>query len=164
MKTQVLAVSVLALVFSASPAVSSGLADRGPDEPIIVSDDQVKWQPGPGSLAPGAQFALIEGNPAEEGYFMLRIKMPDGFRIAPHTHPGVERLTVLSGTFRLGHGEQIDEETTMDLGAGSYFSMPPQMAHFAIAQGETVVQLASIGPWEIDYIDPADDPRLQAPE
>ncbi len=91
----------------------------------------------------------------------MRLELPDGFRINPHTHPGVERLTVISGTFRLGHGDEFDSDAATPLEAGSYFSMPVGHSHFAEADGETVVQLSSIGPWEIDYIDPAHDPRIR---
>lgn len=87
--------------------------------------------------------------------------MPDGFQIAPHWHPNVERVTVISGTFRLGHGEELDSQAATPLEPGSYVSMPPGMRHFAIAEGETIIQLTSIGPWIINYVNPADDPRIR---
>ncbi len=133
--------------------------DKGPDEPIIVKPAEVEWKDGPASFEEGSQMAVIEGDPAEEGFFNLKLKMPDGFRISPHWHPRVERVTVISGTFLLGHGENFNREAAERLEAGSYFSMPPEMVHYAVTEGETIVQLTTIGPWDIIYINPEDDPR-----
>lgn len=126
---------------------------------LIYENGEVEWKEGPASLEKGAQFAVLEGNPAEEGYFNLRLKLPDGFRIAPHSHPAFERITVISGNFLLGHGETVDSNAAQRLGPGSYVSMPKGMVHFAIAEGETVVQLATMGPWKINYVNVEDDPR-----
>jgi quercetin dioxygenase-like cupin family protein len=135
------------------------VTDVGPDRPLIYSADEVEWNAGPASLAAGAEFSVLEGDPGEPGVFTMRIRMPDGFVIAPHSHAGVERVTVLSGTFHLGSGDRVDRQATTGLPAGSHFSMPPGMRHFAIMEGETVIQLTSIGPWQIEYVNPADDPR-----
>lgn len=119
----------------------------------------IQWQAGPASLPAGAQFALLEGDPSKEGYFALQLKLPDGYVIPPHWHPVQERVTVLKGTFHLGSGETVNREQAQALAPGSYFSLAPRMTHYAVAEGETVVQLASIGPWQINYVNPADDPR-----
>jgi quercetin dioxygenase-like cupin family protein len=165
MRQHLLIASALSALLLA-PAVEAqeprlGIVDEGPEHHLIYGPGDVEWQPGPGSFEPGAEFAVLEGDPAEPGVFNMRIRMPDGFRIAPHWHPNVERVTVLSGTFRLGSGEQLDAAATEPLGAGSYFSLPPEMPHYAVAEGETVIQLTSVGPWEINYVNPADDPRLR---
>lgn len=135
------------------------MPDPGPAQHLIYSVADVKWIDGPGSLAKGARMAILEGNPAQPGIFTMRIWMPDGFRIAPHWHPKPERVTVVSGTFLLGSGEVLDAQRTTPLGAGSYTAMPPGMRHYGIAEGETVIQLTSTGPWEITYVKPEDDPR-----
>ncbi|WMJ72007.1 cupin domain-containing protein [Cytophagaceae bacterium ABcell3] len=137
------------------------MRDTPPEQAIIVRPDDVVWQEGPESFEPGSEFAVLEGDPGDTGVFNMRIKMPDGFVIAPHTHPNVERVTVLAGTFNLGHGETLDEDAAEALEAGSYFSLPPEMPHFAIAERETIIQLKTIGPWVINYINPEDDPRLR---
>lgn len=113
------------------------------------------------SLEPGAQIAVLEGNPGKPEVFTMRIKMPDGFSISPHWHPNVERVTVISGMFHLGSGETLNRSSAEPLQAGSYTSLPPKTRHYAIAEGETVIQLTSVGPWEINYVDPEDDPRLR---
>ena len=146
------------LIVSAAEAQTPPPA-AGTDHHLLHRAADIEWKAGPGSLEPGAEFAVLEGNPAEPGIFTMRIRMPDGFRIAPHWHPKPERVTVISGTFLLGAGEVLDAEDTTPLGPGSYTSLPPGMRHFAIARGETVIQLTSVGPWEITYVRSQDDPR-----
>ena len=76
----------------------------------------------------------------------MRLRMPNGYRIAPHVHPKTERLTVISGTFRFGMGAKFDEKALKDLPAGTYAFWPAGMQHFVQARGETVVQLHGVGP------------------
>jgi quercetin dioxygenase-like cupin family protein len=162
MRTRVLGAAVLPLLFSSLVAAQEPAHpphDPGPGEHLLHRVGDVEWRDAPASLERGAQVAVLEGNPAEAGVFTMRIRMPDGFLIAPHWHPNVERVTVLSGTFRLGSGDVVDRAATTALGPGSYTSMPPGMRHFAIAEGETVIQLTSNGPWVINYVRVEDDPR-----
>ncbi|MSR63017.1 MAG: DUF4437 domain-containing protein [Planctomycetes bacterium] len=120
---------------------------------------QIKWTNGPASLPLGSQVAVLEGDPAKEGSFTMRVKLPDGFKIPPHTHPKVEHITVISGTFNFGMGDTFDASATKEMPAGTFGFWPAGMKHFAWAKGETVVQLHGIGPWTIEYLDPANDPR-----
>ncbi|MDQ3665654.1 MAG: cupin domain-containing protein [Acidobacteriota bacterium] len=125
----------------------------------FYSPAEVKWENGPGSLPAGAKFAVLEGNPAKEGPFVMRLWLPDGFRIQPHLHPQVERVTVISGIFNIGMGEKFDQSATREMPAGTFGFWPAGMRHFAWARGETVLQLHGTGPWMITYVNPADDPR-----
>src|SRR5262245_65989874 len=72
--------------------------------------NKIQWKDGPPSLPPGAKFAVLEGDPTKEGPFVFRVKVPDGYRIPPHTHPKPERVTVISGSFQLGMGDAFDEK------------------------------------------------------
>jgi mannose-6-phosphate isomerase-like protein (cupin superfamily) len=120
---------------------------------------ELQWSAGPASLPAGAQVALLEGNPAEPGPFTLRLRLPDDYRIAPHWHPGIEHVTVLSGAFVVGRGERISDHPAKEVTEGGFMLMPPQTAHYAHTRGETVLQLHGVGPWAINYVNPADDPR-----
>jgi mannose-6-phosphate isomerase-like protein (cupin superfamily) len=121
--------------------------------------DQVKYGPVPPFLTPGAQLAVLEGDPmASSGDFTVRLKMPDGYKIAPHTHPNRENVTVLSGTIKVGMGDQFDASKMMSFGAGSFAYLDPSMNHYAAASGETVIQIHGMSPLKINYINPADDP------
>jgi hypothetical protein len=121
--------------------------------------DQVKYGPAPPSLPPGAQLAVLEGDPmASSGDYTVRVKMPDGYRIAPHTHPSRENVTVLSGTLTVGMGDKFDASKMMSFGAGSFAYLDPSMHHYAAASGETVIQIHGMSPLKVNYINPADDP------
>lgn len=137
------------------------VADPEPAHEVYRAD-AVKWQDGPPSLPKGAKFAVLEGDPREEGLFTMRLRLPDGFQIKPHFHPAPERITVVSGTFHLGRGDKFDSAKGMALPAGAYSLMPADMWHYAWATGDTVLQITGFGPWQIVYLDPRDDPRKQA--
>jgi len=121
--------------------------------------DRIKWQDGPASLPKGARIAVLEGNPTKEGPFVFRLKLPDGYRVPPHTHPKTERVTVISGTFNIGMGNKFDQKATQVMPAGAYGYWPAGMTHFVWAKGETVLQFHGMGPWSIEYVNPRDDPR-----
>jgi quercetin dioxygenase-like cupin family protein len=137
-----------------------GIVDEGPEHHLIYAPGDVAWVDAPPSLEEGAQVAVLEGDPGAPGIFTMRIRMPDGFLIAPHWHPNVERVTVLSGAFLLGSDETVEPEAAVRLEPGSYTAIPPETVHYALADGETVIQLTSVGPWELNYADPGDDPRM----
>src|SRR5271156_4194693 len=124
--------------------------------------DQVKYGPVPPFLSPGAQLAVLEGDPmAASGDFTIRIKMPDGYKIAPHTHPHRENVTVLSGILKVGMGDQFDASKMMSFGAGSFAYLDPSVHHYAAASGETVIQIHGMSPAKFNYINPADDPSMK---
>ncbi len=120
---------------------------------------QITWKDGPPSLLPGAKIAVLEGDPNKDGPFVMRLRLPDGFRVAPHTHPKPERGTVIAGTLNIGMGTQFDAEACRAMPAGSFGTWPAGMKHFAWVKGDTILQLHGTGPWEINYVNPADDPR-----
>jgi hypothetical protein len=121
--------------------------------------DQIKFGPAPPFLAPGATLAVLEGNPmASSGDFTVRLKMPDGYRIAPHWHPHRENVSVISGNFKVGMGDKFDDAKLMMFPAGSFAYLDPDMHHYAMASGEVVVQVHGMSPLQFNYVNPADDP------
>ncbi|MGI8979779.1 MAG: cupin domain-containing protein [Pirellulaceae bacterium] len=146
-----------ALVFSLP--IASAMAEDHERAFEIFAISEIKWQDGPASLPKGAKIAVLEGDPGKEGPFVFRVKVPDGYRIPPHTHPKTERVTVISGTFHIGMGEKFDEKGTKEMPAGTFGFWESGMKHFVWVKGETVVQFHGMGPWSIKYVNPADDPR-----
>jgi hypothetical protein len=119
----------------------------------------VKYVAAPPSLSPGAQLAVLEGDPAaSSGDYTVRLKMPAGFKIAPHWHPKRENVTVLSGNLRVGMGDAFQESKMMDFGAGSFAYLDPEMHHYAMAGTDTVIQIHGMSPLQINYVHPEDDP------
>jgi quercetin dioxygenase-like cupin family protein len=134
-------------------------AQGGHAHHTMLLPHEMKWGPGPASLPPGAQAAMLEGNRAKAEAITVRLRFPAGYRIAPHTHPAIEHVTVLSGSFHMGAGEKFDEAKGKRLPVGGFAVMPVGTAHFAWTTEETVIQLHSVGPWGVTYVNPADDPR-----
>jgi anti-sigma factor ChrR (cupin superfamily) len=124
----------------------------------VTMPDALKWVE-PGTL-PGARLAVVQGDPAKEGLFVYRLKFPAGYKIPPHTHKASENVTVLSGVFSIGLGEKFDPSKGEELPVGGFVSIPPKHAHYAWAGGqETVVQVHGVGPTDLTFVNPADDPR-----
>lgn len=127
----------------------------------VFPAEKITWKDGPPSLPKGAMLAVLEGDPAKDGPFVFRVKLPDGYRVPPHTHPKTERVTVISGTFNVGMGDKFDEKAGRAMPAGTYGHWRAGMRHFVWAKGETVLQFHGTGPWSIEYVNPEDDPRNQ---
>jgi quercetin dioxygenase-like cupin family protein len=153
----------LSLTFVAGSVAAQGSPSAGSEHAIIVQPDQVSYAPAPAALPAGAEVALLEGKPAEPGPFTMRLRIPDGYRIPPHSHPGIEHVTVLEGTFKVGMGDKFDASALKELPAGTFAALAPGTRHFAQARGKTVLQLHGVGPWKLVYVNPADDPRNKTP-
>lgn len=119
----------------------------------------ISWVEGRPSLPPGAKLAVLEGDPTQEGIFTIRVKAPDGYKIAPHWHAAFEHVTVMSGVFQVGMGEKFDETKLHSVPAGGFSYMAPGMKHFASVKGETIVQIHAMGPWQLYYVNASDDSR-----
>jgi quercetin dioxygenase-like cupin family protein len=128
----------------------------------VILPGAIKWGPAPAMLPAGATAAVIEGNPSKPQPFTMRLRMPDGYKIPPHFHPAMEHVTVISGTLKVGMGDRFDEGQMNALPTGSFAAIPPRMRHYAMANGETVLQLHGVGPWSLAYVNKADDPRTKA--
>jgi quercetin dioxygenase-like cupin family protein len=145
---------LLAVLIVLLVGVTSVLAQQH----LVVTPDALKWFDPP--TFPGAKMAVIQGDPGKEGLFMYRVKVPANYKIAPHFHKADENVTVLSGVFFIGLGEKFDQGSGKELPVGSFFSIPATHRHFAWSGGqETVIQVHGVGPTDITFVNPADDPR-----
>jgi len=147
---------LIAVAFAGAAATA---AAETMDGHTIVAPQEIKWGPAPAVLPPGAEAAVLFGDPTKEGLFALRLKLPDGYRVPPHTHPVDEVVTVISGTFNLGMGEAADQSKAEALPAGSFFALPPGTPHYVFIDEETIIQISTVGPWGLTYVNPEDDPR-----
>ena len=126
---------------------------------VLVPADKVQWGPAPPALPAGAQIAVLEGNPSEKGPVTLRLRFPANYSIPAHWHSMAERLTVLSGTFHAGMGDTLDRHASQALEPGGFVSLPANMRHFGWTTTPTVVQINLEGPFDIFYVNPADNPQ-----
>ena len=152
---------VLGLVLTLSSVLVVGREHEeatGAADAKIVAVAELQWADGPSSLPAGAQIVVLDGDPRKAGPFTIRLKMPVGYRIPPHTHPAAERITVISGAVHVGTGEKFDENAGREVTAGAFAMIPPGVPHFAWSRGGAVLQIHSEGPFERKFIDPAHDP------
>jgi quercetin dioxygenase-like cupin family protein len=143
---------LLVVLFGMMPA----LADQSAH--MVVTPDTLKWAEPP--VLPGARLAVVQGDPSKEGLFVYRLKLPAGYKVPPHVHKASENVTVLSGVFYIGLGEKFDQGSGQELPVGGFVSVPPKHPHYAWAgPQETVVQVHGVGPTDLTFVNPADDPR-----
>lgn len=125
---------------------------------VITGPEALEWGD-VASMGPGAKIAVLEGKLSDAVPFTFRLMLPANFRVAPHIHPAYERVTVLKGTLHFAHGEKFDRSATKAMPVGGFAVMAPGEPMFGYTEEETVIQLHGTGPWGIEYLDPADDPR-----
>jgi quercetin dioxygenase-like cupin family protein len=143
----VLVLAALALGFS--PALAQH------PQHTMVNANEVQWKEAP-PILPGAQIAVLYGDPSKDGVFVMRLKFPANYKVPPHTHPVDEIVTVISGEFRIGMGSKFDDSQLKPYSAGGLIAMPPGMEHFVQTKQETVVQISTRGPWALKYVNPED--------
>jgi hypothetical protein len=135
------------------------IAASAASEMVVINPGSVKWGDAPPSLPKGAKLAVLYGDPSKAGPFCIRLMAPAGYKIPPHWHSQAEALTVISGTFYLGMGDKMDATAAQPLKAGGFHYLPPKEHHFAFSKASSVVQVNGEGPFDITYINAADDPQ-----
>jgi mannose-6-phosphate isomerase-like protein (cupin superfamily) len=151
-----------------APAANSGAGSRGAQKSAahyalhpqerVLRPGSLAWQPEP-SLPAGAESVVLEGDPAKHGLVVLRLKMPDGYRIPPVWHPAADRFTVIAGIYHMGVGPKFDESKAVALHAGDFAWLSPGAPHYGWSSGETVLEVVGLGPFVTNYVNPREDPR-----
>ena len=124
-----------------------------------IARSSLAWGPGPPALPKGAKLAVVSGDPSKAGPFVIQLRFPPAYAVPPHSHPTDEHVTVLSGALSLGMGSVADRDKVKVLGPGKSAIAPANMAHFASTTQGATVQISAQGPFQITYVNPADDPR-----
>ena len=143
-------------IFNADAAPASA---AGPH--VMLAPGELEWSDGPPSLPPGVKMSVVQGDPTQAQPFVVRAQVPAGYKVPPHWHPGVENLTILSGTVALGMGETFDESKMTTVPVGGYASLPAEMRHYFMAKTAATFQVHGMGPFVVNYVNPADDPSKQ---
>ena len=127
-----------------------------------ILPEDIDWKPFPG-FPPEARLAVLVGDPAQAGPYLIRVRVPSGVKLMPHRHPEDRVYTVMSGVFYIGLGDQFDGDKVNAYRPGSVIILPGDTAHFHWAKsGEYVTQVTAIGPLGLEYMDANDDPRSKA--
>ncbi|HUL72859.1 MAG TPA: cupin domain-containing protein [Vicinamibacterales bacterium] len=127
--------------------------------PVIQPVAEAKWGAAPPMLPPGAQIAVLAGDPGKAAPYTVRLKFPANYNIPAHSHPTDENVAVVSGALTLGMGDKLDRNAGTVVGPGGYALAPANMNHYAFTKAETTILLYGIGPVEFKYVNPNDDPR-----
>src|SRR5712692_3242503 len=135
---------LMASVIALADAAKKGKGAAAPGYHAIFAPGDIQWSDAPPVLPAGAKIAVLEGAPDKPGSFTMRLKFPDGYKIMPHWHPGIEHVTVISGTFNVGLGDKFDGSKGNAMPAGAFGFLAPKMHHFAWAKGETEIQVHTI--------------------
>lgn len=144
-------------------ACGAAVAQEAASPPhIFLTPSQAKWGAHPPIFEKGMSFLVVSGDPAKEGPYVVRARMPAGYKVAPHWHPTDEHVTVLAGTLALGMGETFDKSKMTSIPVGGYAMLPADMRHFALAKTATTIQVHGQGPFILNYVDPKDDPSKRA--
>jgi hypothetical protein len=155
----IVAAAALAIWIGAQAGGEQGNVHDADKDHMVVRPDDIKWGPAPPGLPAGAKAAVLMGDPSKAVPYVLRAQLPDGYKVPPHWHSTDENVTVIKGTLMVGKGEKYSADASEALPAGSFMRMPKEMRHFAWAKGETIIQVHGIGPFDIIYVNAADDPR-----
>lgn len=143
-----------ALMLACLPTASLAM-----DEHVTMQPNALKWGAAPPALPAGSEIAVIAGDPNSAGPYVLRVRMPANYKVPPHTHPADENVTVISGTLNVAMGGKLDTTKGEAVPAGGFFLAAKGMPHYAWSTGPTIIQIHGMGPFAINYINPADDPR-----
>ena len=142
------------LVLVGVVALLAGSAAQSGAKPAL------NWGPAPPSLPKGAKLAVVSGNPAQPGPFVIRLRFPPGYAVPPHSHPTAEHVTVVEGVLSLGMGSVADRGRMRVLRKGRSIVAPANMAHYASTTQGATLQISSRGPFQVRYVNREDDPRL----
>lgn len=158
-KTYLINFLTLLLIFVADLSLAQGL---NPKEFNSISSENIVWNSFP-AFPEKVKLAVLVGNPAKPEPFIVRVKVPNGEKIMPHTHPEDRIYTVISGVFYIGIGDQFDETKLKAYPPGTVVILPGNTPHFHLAKsGEYVTQVYAIGPLGLEYLDKHFDPRVKS--
>lgn len=125
---------------------------HAPRPAIQHESSAIVFVPAPTNLPKGVKWVVLEGDPSQKGVFTLRLSLPPGFALPPHTHPVDERVTVLEGSVSVGFGAARAENGMRAFGPGSFYVNPPGVAHYVSSEQGAVLQITGEGPWRVDLV------------
>jgi quercetin dioxygenase-like cupin family protein len=126
--------------------------------------DEIPWSSaaaaGVGTSGVSAvQTIVLKGDPSMPGLYTLLLRVGPNVTIEAHSHADDRVAAVLSGTWYFGYGREFNEDALKELPAGSVYTEPPAVNHFAMTKDEgAVIQITGFGPSGTTYVNSADDP------
>lgn len=125
----------------------------------ILPNDLI-WQPYAG-FPDGVQQAVLVGHPVDVGPYVVRVHVPHGIKLLPHSHPEDRVYTIIAGVLYIGRGDVFDPEKLTAYPPGSVIVLPGNTPHFHWAKSsDYIAQVQAVGPLGLVFVDPKNDTRL----
>jgi quercetin dioxygenase-like cupin family protein len=142
------------IVLGVVVAAVSSIAKDNPGFVRITPAD-IHWQDVPNGH--GVKQAILLGDPAKSGLYVIRVRFPPYVMDVPHWHPNARYVTVLEGTWYTGTGDTFDLARAIPLKPGSVMMHPAKAAHWDGSAGAeaVVVQIIGEGPGTTIQVDPS---------
>lgn len=103
----------------------------------------IEWK----QTSPGAQQAILAGDPSKPGLYVVLNKWLPGNMSRPHFHPDDLVIMVLKGTWWMGTGNTVDPASTVPVPAGTFVTHFGKQVHYDSAKDEeTVLLITGEGP------------------
>lgn len=125
----------------------------------VLTNKNVQWTDSK-NLPKGAKIAVLGGDPTGSGLFTIRIKLPAHYQVPAHWHPTSENITVFLGTLYVGMGNKLDTKNATPIPPGGFLTINAKENHFAFTHGPVILQVHAEGPFQINYVDPKEAPRI----
>jgi len=120
----------------------------------ITRDADIKWAES--SRSPGLSTAVVFGDPAMPGPYIVRVRFAPGVMSRPHFHPEERYIAVLKGTWWVGADPKWDKNATTPVPAGSFVIHHANKIHDDGAKDEEVtLQITGLGPSATTLVDEA---------
>jgi quercetin dioxygenase-like cupin family protein len=153
---------LIALVTGLSFAAAGPSASADEPAHVLLNPGDIKWGDAPPVFPPGAKMAVLFGDPAKPGLFIVRVRMPGGYIVPAHWHSSDEVVSIVRGSGAFGLGDKFDRAQLHTLTTGGFIVAPAKHNHFAMTKDGMIIQIAATGPFDMNYVDPKDDPRNKA--
>ena len=164
MRRSPIAVSIaVGLAITTSWLASSAFAAQARDpEQVFLNSKDVKWGAPPPAVPKGAKIAVLYGDPMAAGPFVMRVMVPSNYKLPPHWHSHPQQVTVLSGALYIKTYDDAGNSREQAIKAGGFVRLPAKARQNAYTKSATVIEVHADGPWELNYVNPNDDPSKWA--
>jgi quercetin dioxygenase-like cupin family protein len=149
---------IQACVISAAALATCAIAVHAAEQFMVVPGPSDLTWADTGPLFPNTQIVIVDGDPGNPGPVTLRFRCPAGYKFFPHTHPGPERVTVLTGTMLVAIGSNYDASKLKAVQVGGYFVIPTEAPHYGECRGDTIIEVHTTGPLGTTYVNASEDP------
>ena len=150
-------IAVVSTLVFGSIVVSATVQAQGESGAKTLTPGEIKWGANP-ALPKGTSFVVLMGDP-KQGANVVRVQLPAGVKIMPHSHVTENVVTVISGTMLYAEGDKFDEAKLKPYPAGSFVVEKAKAPHYMTAKEPVVFQVSVPGKSSFDYVNAKDDPR-----